>query len=465
MMNSITAARRLGPIANSQAYVAVKGLVLSHLVGLCFFLSFAVNRAITFQLGPTRLMEWPIRLLGLWLILDRFGRFRKVKLHVWDWTHLIFAAGYGFALIYAEVYMQRDTGLINYVQWMGSALNGYVFFLVVREGATRKGFNPEIIVRWILWTLAICSVIALLQARDLLGARGLIDRFYHQVQAEAHMEGPSAPWQARGPALHANTMALMLVMGLPLFSILAAVRKLRWWEYGMIALMVFTVFATYSRIGILSLAAVEAAFVAVLFFKRQYYKASVALLATVGLVVAFAAVVMIFDIQRYKVLVTGQSKVQFSAQSDTIGWKLRQQRIERAIDTAEKYPLTGIGAASGALNQERVLVKNEYTFGGLLLNVYVYAFVYYGIVGIAFLLGVFYCLFSQGKHLREKKAIYATACLLVGAALAVAGIAENVLFVDAAMITVNLLMALTVMNAQPQMQKLAVQNPFAKIKA
>lgn len=425
------------------AHAASRGAILSHLIGVCFFLEFVFAPAFPKEILYTRLLDWPIRILGVWLLLNRFGKQWRPKLTAWDWTHVLFVAGYGFALTYAELFMIRDTGLVNYINWANHFLNGYFYFLVVRESCSRRGFRVEIVVRWLVGTLSLCCLIALAQAKDFGGMRMYIDNFYHQAEAEMLIEGPSKPWQARAPAVHANSLAIMLVCGLPLLVALSDMRRLKWWDYLSGALIILTLFMTFSRVGVIGAAALSLGLLIALLIRKEYAKAGLALFAVFSLVLAFVIVVYAFDIARFKVLLTSLgSDNQWDSQT-TIGWKLRQERLHEALALAEKYPVSGIGAASGALNQEVVLVKNAYTYPGLLLNVYAYSFVKYGLLGVAFLIAMIGMMLSQMRNLRSRQ-VFATTMVMLAFALLVTGISENVLFSDEAMITVDVVMAFCV---------------------
>ncbi len=431
-------------------HAEARGAALSHLIGLCFFLSILLGPALLSNIIYVNPFDWPIRIVGLWLIIDRVGKRRHTKLAAWDWAHLFLLAGYGCALIYAELFMIRDTGLMNYVGWMNVTLNGYLYFVVTREGLTRRGFKPHVLIRWFLFTLVVACGLALLQSRDLGGARHLIDGFYHQAEIEQHMEGPSEAWQARAPTTHANSLAMLLLCGLPLLLALSDLKKFRWFDWGVGLLIVVTSILTYSRIGIISLASIGLALIAVWSYRREYAKAAAAIFSLVACVVLFAAVVVAFDISRFKVLVEKQNPVSGFGSQDTSGWKARQLSLQRSIVRAERYPFTGLKAASSALNQETVLVVNPYTYQGLLLNVYVYCFVSYGFIGLAYLAAILWLTVSQIRNARGRLAFASTAFVL-GIAMMVFGIAENVVFYDGAMYSVNIVMAMCVMGvAKPE---------------
>lgn len=442
------------------SHAEARGALLSHLVGGCFFLAFILSRAFPQEILQTRILDWPIRLLALWLVMDRFGRYRHAKLTGWDWAHILFVGGYGVALVYAELFMTRDTGFVNYVQWINQTLNAYLFFVVVREGLTRKGFRPDIVLRWMLATFFVACLIAITQARDIAHLRMYIDNFYHQAEEEMHLQGPSAPWQARSPAVHANSLAIMLLCGLPLLFAVADYRRLKWFDWFVGALMVLTIFMTYSRIGILSLGAVGIGAIIALVVRKEFHKAAVALFAVTCLAILFVFVVYAFDITRFKVLLNPTGPVAITT-SENVGWQLRQQSISHAMSLAAQYPVFGLQAASGALNQQDVYVKNAFTYQGLLLDVYFFSFVSYGVIGVAYIAALFWMILGQVRNLRSKQA-FAAATFIAGVGLLVAGIAENVLFYDQAMITMNILMAFCVMrvsrSALPEMGNPMLQN-------
>src|SRR4051812_30023946 len=128
-MNVAVPARNFLHPGSRLAHAAGRGALLAHLIGACFFITMLIARTLPQQILSTRILDWPIRMVGIWLLIDRFGRSKRTKISPWDWTHLAFVALYGFALVYAELFMIRDTGLMNYIQWINETLNGYIYFL------------------------------------------------------------------------------------------------------------------------------------------------------------------------------------------------------------------------------------------------------------------------------------------------------------------------------------------------
>jgi len=169
----------------------------------------------------------------------------------------------------------------------------------------------------------------------------------------------------------------------------------------------------------------------------------VGLFTCLAAAVVFVWIVYTFDVTRFKVLVSSSGPIA-SVNSETIGWQLRQESIQRALTLAMHYPVTGLQAASGALNQENVIVKNPYTFTGLVLDVYLYSFIAYGLIGVGFIIALFWLILGQIRNVRPSQA-FPAACFVIGIGLLVAGVTENVLFYDQAMITINIVMAMCVM--------------------
>ena len=426
------------------AHAEARGACLAHVIGACFFLSILIGPSHIGTILNVNPFDWPIRAVAVWLLIDKLGKRQNTKLMGWDWAHLFLVAAYGCALIYADLFMMRDTGFLNYLGWINVTVNGYLYFLLVREGLTRRGFRPEIVVRWVLATLFLACVLALMQARDVAGTRNLINNFYHQAQIELHMEGPSEPWQARAPTTHANALAMLLLCGLPLLFALYDLKKFRWFDWLTAALLVVTIVMTYSRIGILALVAVALASITVWAYRKEYQKAAIALIALLAMGVVFVAAVLVFDISRLKVLVQPSSSLSSFSDRETAGWAARELSIRNSIARGEDYPLTGLKAATSALNQEELIVRNPFTYDGLLLNVYAYSFVSYGVIGVLYLLAIFWICLSQIRFARSRYA-FAMSAFVLGVAMMVLGIAENVLFYDGAMFSVNIVMAFCVM--------------------
>jgi O-antigen ligase len=165
--------------------------------------------------------------------------------------------------------------------------------------------------------------------------------------------------------------------------------------------------------------------------------------------VLFVGLVEAFNIERYQVFSKGLSVVKNDPNRGMWGWYQRQRVVERSTRLMEKYPVTGVAAASSALNRQRVIVKNAYTIEGLLLNTYAYAFVSYGLNGLLFIGGVLGTCFYQVKYLRTNRA-FAMPAIFAGIGLLVSGFSETTMFTYQVMIPVNIVIALALSNLQRQ---------------
>jgi hypothetical protein len=111
----------------------------------------------------------------------------------------------------------------------------------------------------------------------------------------------------------------------------------------------------------------------------------------------------------------------------------------------EKYPLTGVTAATGALNRQRLIIKSPYTVEGLLLNIYGFSLAAYGLYGLTYVCVVLGICFYQLKYARSNRA-FAAAAFFAGVVLAVSGMSENTLFNLNSMVVVNCILALGLSN-------------------
>ncbi len=427
----------------------LRGLVLSHMIGFAIAIQFLLDRAVTMSIPYNRLIDLPIRLILVWLVIDRVGRQGRMKLTSWDVIYITFIAVQGMIAIYADLYMWRDSGFVNYIDVSLSVLQPFFYFLAVREGLNRKGFKPEILLFWIVGIVGFACILALLQALDLGGARSVIDDFYRQRVAEASMEGASMPWQARGVAPHANSMAMMIMAGFVSLVALIAYRRLGWFELLSGGLLIITLFATYSRTGIVTFVCLAVGYVMVLAVMKKYGASLAVGTGLIAMLVLFVGTVEAFKIERYQVFSKGLSVVKNDPSRGMWGWYQRQKVVAASIRLMEKHPITGVAAATSNLNRQRVIAKNAYTIEGLLLNTYAFAYVSYGVNGIFFVLGILGTAFYQFRYLRTKR-VFAVAAIFAGITLAVSGMSETTIFSYVMMIPLNCVMALALTNLPKQ---------------
>lgn len=442
--------RGVHPLLSGLRHAELRGVWLSHLIGFSYFFSLIFARILSFDLPYTKVTEIPIRLVAIWLLVDRIGRRGKVKVSTWDYIHLGFAACYAFAMVYADAFMVREIGIQGYVSWALGFLSPYFYFLIAREGTLRRGFKPHVVLNWILVSVLVACLFALAQGSNVLGLRDNIDMLVRQRQAEAKMEGPSMPWQARGLMTHANSMAIMIIQALSLLFGAINFRRAGPFEITCLGVFILTLFATFSRTGIASFVVLALAIVILLMVQRKIRSALTLFGAIVALGFVFVSIVYAFDIDRYKVFVRGAGPIKNEASRGLQGYYLRQATIERALRVVDDYPLTGIQPASSTLNLQRVYRKSAYSYEGLLLNAYVFAWVAYGLPGLIFLIGIFSMSIGQLRFARSNRA-FAPAAFLVGVAIAITGMTENTPFEESHMIIANIIMAFAI-------QKLAREN-------
>ncbi|MEQ1821551.1 MAG: O-antigen ligase family protein [Fimbriimonadaceae bacterium] len=432
------------PFASLNKFAEIRGHILSHFIGACFVFSFMFDRIIPGEIYYTRFVEIPIRLVAVWLIIDRVGRRGRIQICLWDYLHLGFAGIYGLALVYADLYMQRDSGLQNYISWVASSFSPYFYFLIVREGTLRRGFRPYVVMLWAVSAVFVACLLALAQALNVLGLRHTIDTIVHQRQAEATMEGVSMPWQARGIFVHANNMAIIIIMGIAMLVGCGNYKRFGVYEWICGVTFIATLFATYSRTGIVTAVVMALALIGLMFIQRKAKLAFMSLFALGALVFAFMSAVYILDIKRYQVFVKGEGVVKKESERGLYGWYNRREVLEKAVDTAMKYPFTGVKIATSAINQSNIIQRSTYTFEGLILNVYGFAFVSYGLIGLLYLGGALFALtIPQFKYFRSKYA-FPVGAAMCGLAIMITGISENTLFSPLHMTMVNIVMAFAV---------------------
>lgn len=410
----------------SETKLLRKGTLLSHLIGLCLFVYLFMDRIFFVEIPFTKYIDIPLRIVALWLLLDRFGRRKRVTIGVWDYLFFGFVAIYGLALMYADAFMVRQGGFQNYLTWISDIGSPFLFFLVVREAHTRIGFSYEILLGWVLALLSAAAVLGIFQAANLLGIREMSADLYHWAHFEAQMQGPSQAWQAKGPTAHANSMAFYMVMGIAFLPAIIRYPRLRPWAFAACGLFLIATFATYSRVGMLAVFSVLVGFALFYLIRKKYRVALSLVIALSTLAVVGIAIVFAFDVERFRVVLESEGSVR-NVQTERAGFRVRQDAMQKSITLGSKYPVFGLGATSAGLNNLRFITKNAYSFNTILTGLYTYVFVMYGMFGVVFIGGVLFVFLSYlwRKDVPEP---FAATAFAVFIAVAVMGIAENSLF-------------------------------------
>lgn len=415
--------------------------MLAHLIG--FSLLFVVFGQLLFKTDwlyskPT---DIPIGLVALWLFIDRVGRIGRYRLTIWDSLYGFLVVAYGVSFIFADLAMIRFTGGGVYLDWIVFLFRPLMFFFVVQEASLRKGFRPDIIVGWLVGTAAAAGALGLAQSLDIAGIRGLSSTVFDWKYNDRLLQGPSEMYQGRGPFLHANGLAVMMVFSLSLVPACFRFPKLKPLAIPFFLLLAAATFGTYSRIGIVSAAAVFGAIVLFLIMKKRGAQATAALCGAVLLAFAFVASIYVFDIQRFKIFIEGEGVVARAKAEEIGGWYLRQDSNKAAIAKAMDYPLSGVGATGAGINRLDKITNNSFSYRALTTNSYTFAWVSYGAAGLLFVLGQIVVLWYVGLSKKIDSA-YALTFMMLGTAVAVTAAAENSSFSVPIMAFANTILAL-----------------------
>lgn len=419
-----------------------KGLIAAHAIGLSVFFYLVVDRLkfFAFDIPHTRLVDLPIRLVAVWFLLDRFGRTGRTRFGLWDATYLLFVAIYGLGVVYADLFMWRQTGFLNYVDWVQLVLSPFLFFVVVREASLRKGFRPDVMLLWVIGTLVFCALLGLGQALNLPGIRALSADLYRWDYFDQQMIGPSAPYQARGTTPHANSQALYMLLGFCATPALAHWPRYRKWIVPILAVFLVGAYATYSRMGMAATFATVFG-VGVYLVIRRSYRTGFAVLGTlVFLAVCFVGLIYAMDVKRFKGPIEGHGVVK-GATGNLESLEGRKSASLVALRIGSLYPLFGVNAVGGAINEIRVLSQNAYSFNAVLNSLVPYTFASYGLVGLLFLAGL-YVSILRTPWLQSRLLFMDASLFMCGIALVAAGVTENVVFLPQPMVLLNVLVGL-----------------------
>lgn len=435
-----------------RAVLQGKGAVLAHLIGFAVF--FAIFGQLLFKTGAlaplfsrlsddwyTRATDIPIRFVAIWIFLDRFGRVGRYRLTAWDALYGFLAVSYGISFIFSDLAMIRFTGGGVYLDWLSTLSTPLLFFVVVQEASLRKGYRPDIILGWMVGTAALAAALGLSQALDIAGMRERSATFFDWAYNDRLLQGPSEVYQGRGPFQHANGLAVMMVFSFALVPACFRFPKLKPFAIPLLLLLGAATFGTYSRIGIVSSAAVFFAVILFLLLKKRPIQAAGALCGAILLAFAFVASIYIFDIQRFKIFIEGEGVVARSKGEEIGGWYLRQDANKAAISKALDYPVLGVGATGAGINRLDKITNNAFSYRALTTNSYTFAWVSYGIVGLLFVIGQVVVLAYVGLSKRIPGA-YALSFAMLAAGIAVAAAAENSSFSSSLMSFANVFVAL-----------------------
>lgn len=404
-----------------------RGLILSHLLGLALFSEFTLN-IFKFSLPFTPANSIPIRLILIWLLIDRTGRIGRIRADFWDYVNVGFVLMTGLGLVItATSSPQVPVSFDDYRKFIGLFTTGYVYFLVAKEGLNRRGFRPDITINWLIAGLSWSALVGLMQAANLLHARQ-----WSQLYSSANLSwlravgDESAASLASGTAPWWNTMALEMLMAFALVFGPVFIRRPKWWEWWIGGLFMMAFIATQSRGG---LAAFAACGIATFWWYAFHKKYKIALI--IGSVFAVGVAIWLFavfalKIERFTRTIQGE-KVRGSVYAQSIDNRIATQG--EAFRIGMKSPIFGTGPSFSlfAGPAGKVDIYSPYAIRGAIDGTYGLVFAQFGLMGIGFLLSM------QGyliAFIRRKVAYrpYAFAAFFVGVAFSVHGVVEYLIY-------------------------------------
>ncbi|MBX3118001.1 MAG: O-antigen ligase family protein [Fimbriimonadaceae bacterium] len=412
--------------------------MLAHLIGFSFWWYLVIDLlADRFPLPYVRLNELPIIAVMFFLLLDRPSHRKRYRIGLWEITFIAFAAFYGVGLIYAELFMVRASGVINYGDWMRTFLTPLLFYIVIIECNNREHFSMKVLIYWLVGTIAFIAMLGLLQAGNVAGFRNWFRGFYQWDKIDAKLVGPSAEYQARGISAHANGHAEILSMGLATVAFLFSLKVKKWVVVGYSGLVALSLFFTYSRGGILAMTLIIVGICAFYIVRRKWVISGVIGGCFLGAMIAFLAMVYAFDIKRYKEPLEGRSIAR--ANMSISSWYDRIDTNNRMAEMFRRFPVFGASPAGAGLNRQGVLSYNYYNAEGVTGTAYYQMPAYFGFGGLVFVFIILLLPFTPliVKFPRDDIAIGA---IVVGCALVVFCASENILTSPFSMVVANVIM-------------------------
>jgi len=395
-----------------------KGLVLSHLVGFALFCEFALN-FIKVEVPFTPVLSVPIRIIALWLVLDRTWRLGPVRLSFWDWSFIGFMLLSSVGAMVNSLDPSLIVGFEGQRNMIGLIINVYLYFLVIREACNRKGFRPDIMLAWFYVAMCWSAVLAILQANEVGGIRDWSLKLYSPQSRETFAD------KGYGTAAHFNGLAFEMLVATgvafnPVFR-----RRPKWWEWLMGLLFLAAFISTESRGGMISF--IAAGYATVLFFAYNgARKTALAIVTMVTLaILIWGFIVFALKIERFTRVIEGE-KVRSSAYLGTFRYRL--DRGQELIKLGLKQPIFGVGRTNIALgSSERLAFQSASAVGGTLDMMYPRMFAEFGIVGIAFLASlILYLLGFIRKSVSSRP--FAYSAFICGVIFFVHGFAEYLIF-------------------------------------
>ncbi len=363
-----------------------KGKVLSHLLGMVIASQFVVSGAAHSNVPYVKLplntawLDVPLRVILIWLLLDRNWRIGKLKLTAWDAIALGFPIIVGLAYPFSVADPTIGASSSGFKAFLGDMLRFYTVFILVREGHLRAGFDGRTVLNWVMLGLSASAGLALLQALNVGGVRAWSEEFFDQHRTYNQSEG----YRARGTAPHWNGFASEMVVGLLIAASALQFRRLKWWEYAFGSLFVLGLIVSTSRGGYATLFVTIIA-AGVFFLVTKRWKTGGIILGTVAFsVLAFSAIVLTAKVELFKDLLV-PPKVE-SADIGSLKYRMEQGR--RLVKVGMQHPIFGTGPSERLYFNEHTSFYSTSSVPGKLDVTYPLLFAQFGIVGILYMLAV-----------------------------------------------------------------------------
>jgi hypothetical protein len=417
-----------------------KGQFLSHLLGMVIASQFLVAGAAEHSIPYPKLpfnsawLDLPLRLIALWLLLDRNWRTGRLKITPWEVLALGFPVLVGLAYPFSVMDESIGASTDGYKSFLGDMLRFYTVFILVREAHLRAGFNGRTMLNWVLAGLCGSASLAILQALNVGGIREWSLNFFDQNRGGMGQEG----YRARGTAQHWNGFASQMIVGTLIAVSGINFRKLHWYEYGFAGLLISGLIVSTSRGGYVTLL-VTAAAAGLFFLVTNRQRLGAGILAGLALtVLAAGAIVATAKLEFFEALVDPPK-----VDSDALGsWKYRMEQAERLIKVGMERPIFGTGPSERLYNNRKTEFYSSSSVQGALDVTYPLLFAMFGVMGIAYMLGIigFFLRYITKAHAKHP---YAMLAFCTGVALAVHSFSEMLLLSEV-MYLVSIVAALAV---------------------
>lgn len=412
-----------------------KGLFLSHLLGAVlaseFVVGIAAGRTVPYVSFPlfTDWLDFPLRFIAVWLIIDRNWRYGRLKLGLWDFLALGFPLLVGLAYPFLALDPSVAADFDSYRRFLGSILRFYTIYLLMREGYNRAGFRGDIVIRWVLGALAMSAFTAVLQALNIGGVRAFTTNFY---RLQAGVDYSETGFRARGFSAHWNGFASEMVMANILVLAPLNWRPIRWWEGALSGLYTVGLIVSTSRGGYGTMFIVTVA-AGCYFLWTGRKRTGMVLLGLIG----FAALTFGIAVMTIKLPLFHELLVPPKVRSMALGsLDYRMERANKLLSVAMDRPLTGTGPSLLLYDSPLVLYRSAASVDGVLDVSYSLIFAQFGAIGLLYIGGVIYSLVRFGARRRAIQP-YALMAFLIGVAFAVDSLVE-IIFITQPMILVSI---------------------------